>query len=161
MSKSPAPYTTPLTVTSQFSFCGLPLRFDSYAGCAFRCSYCFARHRGGNNYGDSVRGASQDHLARSLHRAFNDDAGGLVAQFLRRRVPIHMGGMSDPFQPIERRYRVTEASLRALSQQVDYPVVISTRSTLVSELPYMDVRVPDVLIGSLSAGTTGRVRFLF
>ena len=29
----PGRYTTPLSLTSQFFFCGLPLRLDSYRGC--------------------------------------------------------------------------------------------------------------------------------
>jgi DNA repair photolyase len=47
-------YTTPLSLTSQFFFCGLPLRLDSYRGCAFQCSFCYARYRGGNTPNDSV-----------------------------------------------------------------------------------------------------------
>src|SRR5262249_25277318 len=40
-------YTNPLSLTSQFLFCGLPLRLDSYRGCAFQCYFCYARYRGG------------------------------------------------------------------------------------------------------------------
>lgn len=41
-------YTNSLSLTSQFSFCGLPFRLDTYSGCSFSCAYCFARIRGGN-----------------------------------------------------------------------------------------------------------------
>jgi DNA repair photolyase len=132
-------YSRPLTITSQFSFCGLPLRLDSYAGCAFRCSFCFARYRGGNNGGDFVRPADSQALKRIFERAFNfPEKPGIIAQFLRRRVPIHFGGMSDPFQPAESRYRITESYLQTLAIY-EYPTVISTRSSMISSRPYLDL----------------------
>ncbi len=133
-------FTTPLTLTSQFSFCGLPLRLDSYAGCAFRCSFCFARFRGGNSFGEGIRPADEQTLARIFRHAFNSEGGegGIIAQFLRRRVPIHFGGMSDPFQPAELRYRVTESFLRTLARY-RHPTVLSTRSNLVASEPYLSL----------------------
>lgn len=53
-------------------------------------------------------------------------------------MPLHFGGMSDPFQAVELRYRVSEAALRVL-QEFDYPTVISTRGVLVAESPYIDI----------------------
>jgi hypothetical protein len=67
-----------------------------------------------------------------------NDGSGLVAQFLRRRVPIHFGGMSDPFQPLEIRERVSLAILRELVS-TQYPTVISTKSTLVGSPEYLAV----------------------
>jgi DNA repair photolyase len=133
-------FSTPLTITSQFSFCGLPLRLDSYAGCGFRCSFCFARFRGGNSFGENIRPANPQALHRIFRRAFdpNTSSDGLLSQFLRRRVPVHFGGMSDPFQPSELRHRVTESFLRALAQ-FTYPTVLSTRSTLVAAEPYLSL----------------------
>src|ERR1039457_3699348 len=100
-------YTTPFSITSQFAFCGLPLRLDSYRGCGFRCSYCFARYRGGNLPGDAIVPADPQQIARKLDRALVTEKGGVIAQFLRRRTPLHCGGMSDPLQPAETRHRVT------------------------------------------------------
>jgi len=130
--------TTPLSITSQFSFCGLPLRLDSYAGCAFRCSYCFARFRGGNSFRDTVRPAEGGALARLFQRVFESEKPhkGVIAQFLQHRVPVHFGGMSDPFQPAELRHRITESFLRTLARH-EYPTVLSTRSILVATEPYM------------------------
>lgn len=130
-------YSNPLGLTSQFSFCGLPLRLDSYVGCAFQCSYCFARYRGGKTSGESVRPANPDAVERVIRRAMND-GNGLVAQFLRRRVPIHFGGMSDPFQPLEIKERVSLAILKTLVS-TQYPTVISTKSALVGSPEYLGV----------------------
>lgn len=131
-------FTTPLSITSQFGFCGLPLRLDSYAGCAFQCTFCFARFRGGLYLTDNVRPADGASLGRLFKRAFEPRSShnGFVRQFLRHRVPVHFGGMSDPFQPAELRFRVTESFLRTLAEY-QYPTVLSTRSTLVASEPYI------------------------
>ncbi len=53
-------------------------------------------------------------------------------------MPIHFGGMSDGFQPAERKYRVTETTLRVLAHY-QYPTVISTKGTLVAEYRYSEL----------------------
>ena len=133
-------YTTPIGLTSQFLFCGLPLRLDSYRGCGFQCAFCFARQRGGNTPEAVVVPARPESIRRTFERAFRSDEHslGVVGQFLRRRAPIHFGGMSDPFQPIETRYRITQATLGLLGEY-DYPTVISTRGSLVACAPYIDL----------------------
>lgn len=133
-----ATFTAPLSITSQLGFCGLPLRLDSYAGCAFQCTFCFARFRRGLYNSEAVRPADGAALGRLFKLAFarGGPRGGLVRQFLRRRVPVHFGGMSDPFQPAETRYGVTESFLRTLAEY-QYPAVLSTRSTMPASEPYL------------------------
>jgi DNA repair photolyase len=123
-------------VTSQFPFCGLPLRLDSYRGCQFQCGFCYARNRIEKESG--VTPARKGYLRRVFRRALSEDhqQSGLVGEFLRRNVPIHFGGMSDPFQELERRFRVTYDFLTTL-RDYDYPTVISTRGTLVACEPYL------------------------
>lgn len=48
-------YSTPFGLIGQFSFCGLPLRLDTYAGCGLSCTYCFARLRGGGALTSKIR----------------------------------------------------------------------------------------------------------
>lgn len=87
-----------------------------------------------------MRPADPTALGRQLHRALAMPGAtvGLVGQFLRRRVPIHFGGMSDPFEPIEVRMGISQAFLRAL-MRYRYPTVISTRSTLPAVEPYLSL----------------------
>jgi DNA repair photolyase len=132
-------YTTPLSITSQFLFCGLPLRMDTYRGCGFQCGFCFARGRGGNAPVPAVAPADPRFIARQFDRALKGDSPvSLVGEFLRHRVPVHFGGMSDPFQHAELRYRVTEAALKVLADH-DYPTVISTRGLLAATEPYLSL----------------------
>lgn len=133
-------YTTPLGFSSLFAFCGLPLRLDSYRGCAFQCSYCFARARESVDHGPIIKPADPNALARRLRRVFVEQREELsvVSQCLNRRMPIHLGVMGDPFQAAEARHKVSLSYLRTIAAY-SYPVVISTRSILVAEPPYIDV----------------------
>lgn len=131
-------YTTPFSITGQFAFCGLPLRLDTYRGCGFQCSYCFARIRGGNRPGETITPANPLTISRILQRALRDRRPGVIGEFLRRRVPIHFGGMSDPLQPAEEHHQITASALRSLIQ-FDYPTVLSTRSVLAARAPYVDL----------------------
>ncbi len=124
-----------LTLTSQFAFCGLPIRLDSYVGCSFKCHYCFAWHRGGATAIQKIRAAHPRALERVFEWTFDRprEKAGIVGQFLWRRVPIHFGGMSDPFQPAENHFGVSRSFLGTLARY-EYPVVLSTKSLLVSSV---------------------------
>jgi DNA repair photolyase len=132
--------TAPLSLTSQFGFCGIPLRLDSFAGCGFQCTFCFARYRGGNSHGGTLRPADGESLNRLFRSTFQSRRSrpGILAQFLQQKVPIHFGGMSDPLQAAELRFRVTESFLRTLAR-FKYPVVLSTRSHLAAREPYISL----------------------
>jgi DNA repair photolyase len=124
-------------VTSQFAFCSLPLRLDSYRGCSFGCGYCFAIQRGGNVPDKNIVPADPKALERAFQYTERPSAKlSLVGQMIERRVPIHFGGMSDPFQSAERKWGTTRAYLQALARR-NYPVVISTKGTLVSDPEYI------------------------
>lgn len=133
-------YTTPIGLTSQFSFCGLPLRLDTYAGCALSCTYCFARLRGGNSNTNKIRFANPIQIINRFKNS-NERPGattGLVSELIRSRQPIHFGGMSDPFQPIEQRMQITKQVLEYLCL-IKYPLVISTRSPIISQNAYLEI----------------------
>lgn len=149
-------YTTPFSITSQFGFCGLPLRLDTYRGCSFRCTYCFARHRGGHSCGDIIVPADPTAIGRLFERALDSEETtvGVIGQFVRRRVPLHLGGMSDPFQPAENHFHITESVLQALVRW-QYPTVISTRGVMVASRLYVDLlREIPALVVQFSFSTT-------
>ena len=131
-------YETALTFTSQFYFCGLPLRLDSYSYCPFGCRYCFAKRRGGNFNQPRLKVASARALERLLHAAAHEckSTESILVELLRRRVPIHFGGMTDPFPVFEEDLRISFHLLEVLDAY-NYPVVISTKSALVACQPYV------------------------
>jgi DNA repair photolyase len=133
-------YSNPLSITSQISFCGLPLRLDSYLGCQFQCRYCFALNRGGAYYWSKIRAADPNYMEKRLSHVQRADESklGVISQFLKRRSPIHFGGMSDPFQKVEEKYGISMAYLKSLKKH-NYPTVISTRSDLPGRDDYFEL----------------------
>ena len=133
-------YFNPLSVTSQFSFCGLPFRLDTYAGCAFGCSYCFARIRGGNINSKKLKIADPNLIITKFKNALRENSAhnGILTEYIRNKMPVHFGGMSDPFQSIEKEYKSSLKVLKYLAS-INYPVVISTKSVLLEKEPYLSV----------------------
>lgn len=132
-------YKHPIGITSQFSFCGLPFRLDTYAGCAFNCSYCFARLRGGNISSKKLRVADPNKIITRFKNSFKNPQTntGVISEFIQNRMPVHFGGMSDPFQPAEKHYKTSLKVLEYLSE-IKYPTIISTKSPLISDEAYLE-----------------------
>ncbi|HEV7215168.1 MAG TPA: radical SAM protein [Chloroflexota bacterium] len=108
---------------------GMPFDWslNPYRGCRHRCAYCYARvshtfmgHNAGEDF-DSVIYAKTN-LAQVLQAE------------LRRpnwtRAPIAIGTATDPYQPIEGRYRLTRSCLTVLAA-ANNPANIITKGTLV------------------------------
>jgi len=121
-------YRYALSLTSQFYFCGVPLRLDTTSKCALNCSYCFAMSRGGRRTSNRLI-ATPNSVARKLYRAFerNHESLDAIGEMLSHRVPIHFGGISDPFSDSE--VSTISRQLLAHLSTCDYPVIISTKNT--------------------------------
>lgn len=127
------PYSYALGWSSQFYFCTLPFRLDSYRRCEFDCTYCFVTHRGG-----SFRKNWATARVESVRKQLQGTYPSLISDCVKHRLPLHFGGMSDPFMPIELDRRVTYSILEILAE-LKYPTVISTKSHLPAENPYFDI----------------------
>ncbi len=104
---------------------GMDFVINPYSGCAFGCLYCYADftrrfHRGPEPWGGyvDVRINAPDRVSRELRR---------VPQGSR----ILLSSVTDPYQPVERRYRLTRRILEILLQRPDLRVSVLTRSPLV------------------------------
>lgn len=131
-------YKYGLAVTSQFYFCGLPLRLDSYSNCAFRCSYCFAHARGGANRDATVSVYSADRLAQRFERIRTKGPVGAIDELLAHGQPVHFGGMTDPFSPLEARHGASLELLKVLADN-GHPTVISTKSDTLGQDTYLNI----------------------
>jgi DNA repair photolyase len=127
-----------IALSSQFPFCGIPLRLDSYSRCQFSCRYCFASARGGASKPRHLRVADPKRLERRLKALKSRPPQSAIDELLVRRIPIHLGGMSDPFSPMERQTGTTLAMLRILREH-GYPTLISTKGVMAAEPPYLDI----------------------
>ena len=126
-------YKYPMALTQQFKHCGNPFRIDVYKGCDFGCNYCFANARGGNiTKGFQIADFSV--IEKNFEKAFNDDreTKNITIEMLRHKVPLHLGGMSDPFQTREKKYGLTYKLLE-LTKKYNYPMIISTKTAHIPE----------------------------
>ncbi|HTI96604.1 MAG TPA: PA0069 family radical SAM protein [Rudaea sp.] len=109
---------------------------NPYRGCEHGCIYCYAR-------------PSHAYLNLSPGLDFETKlfAKTNAAELLRsewtrpgyRVSPINLGANTDPYQPIERRYRITRQILQAMLEQ-RHPVSIVTKNALVER--DLDLLVP-------------------
>ena len=124
---------------------------NPYRGCEHGCFYCFARPTHaylGLSPGldfESRLFAKQD-VARLLERELA--APKYVA------APIALGTNTDPYQPIERQYRITRSVLEVL-RQARHPATIVTKSNLVlRDLDILSDMARDGLVKAFVSLTT-------
>lgn len=100
---------------------------NPYRGCEHGCVYCFARPL--HSYVNLSPGL--DFETRLFYKA---RAAELLAGELSRPGylcrPINLGASTDPYQPIERRLRITRSILEVL-QRFRHPLTIVTKSALI------------------------------
>lgn len=115
---------------SQVILCDVPIRFDTYEGCSHKCTYCFVQRK---NTLDVSNGESAATLKR-----FIEGQRTAETAWCDWDIPLHWGGMSDPFQPVElERGRSLEA-LKVFAE-TQYPFIVSTKSDLISKEPYLSL----------------------
>lgn len=149
----PDKYSNPLLHTSQFPMCGNCFRMDSYKGCWFGCEYCFANARAGggneNNFNRDFAITDPELVRKWFYEALElGETNNIKKEMINRRVPIHLGGMSDPFQELEKRYRVTYRLLE-ISKKYKYPINISTKTACLEEM-YFELLDPKIHTFSIS-----------
>ncbi|MDP3315813.1 MAG: hypothetical protein Q8M47_07080 [Devosia sp.] len=127
-----------IRITSQIPFCATPIRLDPYNHCQFSCGYCFAKARMGHGRDGKLQSASVPAFRDRLKRVSRGEVASALDEFLEQRVPVQLGGMSDPFMPAEQDQRVTLGLINVL-RNADYPFLVSTKSTLAAEDAYAGI----------------------
>ncbi|MCK9542321.1 MAG: PA0069 family radical SAM protein [Novosphingobium sp.] len=106
---------------------GFDRSINAYRGCEHGCIYCFARPT--HAYHDLSPG-----LDFETKLFAKPDAARLLRETLARPsyrpAPIAMGTNTDPYQPIEGRYRITRSVLE-VCLEARHPVTITTKSARV------------------------------
>jgi DNA repair photolyase len=108
---------------------------NPYRGCEFACKYCYARY--------THEFMELDGLAFEKKIFVKKDAAVLLTREIatkysfaagREGAPEHIciGTATDPYQPAEKKYRVTRACLEELARHHGLSVSITTKSNLVT-----------------------------
>ena len=137
-----------LNVSSKFAICGLPIRVDSYKTCSFGCKYCFAENREIMKYKKQIQIGNVAQVERKLKKIFDKkevDKNNLLEILIEQGITWHWGGMSDPFQPCERKLGITKR-LVDVTNRYGIHALFSTKSNTVHNV---DVR-PDLHTFQLS-----------
>ena len=126
---------------------------NPYVGCSFGCTYCYARYAHRYAVDRALSGASAASLRSELeqmppwlaferHVLVKENAPALLRSELRpggARLTALAGGevvvvgtATDPYQPAERRFRVTRGVLETLAEHAGLSIVIITKSPLIT-----------------------------
>jgi DNA repair photolyase len=106
---------------------GFDVSINPYRGCEHGCVYCYARP-------DHAYVNLSPGLDFETRLFYKYGAAELLDAELRRKSyvckPINIGASTDPYQPIERRLRVTRSLLEVLVR-FRHPVTVVTKSNLI------------------------------
>lgn len=106
---------------SQSQLSGLDYALNPYRGCGHACIYCYAPsvvHRDKGKWGELIE--VKVNLPRILSKELRTKKKGVIG----------LGTVTDPYQPVERKYEITRRCLELLLMH-DFPVCIQTKSSLV------------------------------
>lgn len=116
---------------SQILICDIPIRFDTYQGCSHACSYCFVMRK------TDISKIKKAETPKALIE-FIQGVRKKTLNWCDWKIPLHWGGMSDPFQPAEKIYKNSLDCLKVFAE-TKYPFVVSTKNKLISTPEYLDL----------------------
>ncbi|MFX0547926.1 radical SAM protein [Hathewaya histolytica] len=116
---------------SQITICDLPIRFDTYKGCEHDCKYCFVQRK------TDISNVEKRETTEALIK-FIKGKRTKETNWCDWGIPLHWGGMSDPFQPAEKNYRLSYECLKIFAK-TKYPVVVSTKGKLIADKEYLEL----------------------
>ena len=110
------------TALSRSSLPGLSYSLNPYRGCQHRCAYCYA---------PNVLRIPRDAWDTKIEVKTNIPQ--ILSKELRKKKPgiVGISTVTDPYQPLEQKYRLTRSCLEQLLQY-EFPVHIQTKSSLVT-----------------------------
>jgi DNA repair photolyase len=106
---------------------GFAWTINPYRGCEFACRYCYARYTH-----EFMELRQPEDFEREIF--LKQNAAWLLRQELHQVRPgeeIAVGTATDPYQPVERRARITQSLLEVLAEQRDLHIGLVTKSALI------------------------------
>lgn len=115
--------------SQEIADCSMPMTFDQYSICSYRCLYCFSFFQ------KAVGVASGNYLHENVRPVCVDTVKGIFTEpdlsqfgpYVKQRLAMQWGGLADPFDEHERKYGVGLELLRFF-REIQYPISFSTKS---------------------------------
>jgi DNA repair photolyase len=109
----------------------MPFRWtiNPYRGCEFGCTYCYAR------YTHEFMGMDDSRLFETRIFAKQGAAEALERDLPPGKIPdgaIAIGTVTDPYQPVERKLKVTRSILEVLARREGLTLSITTKGALIT-----------------------------
>jgi DNA repair photolyase len=115
--------------SNEIADCSMPMTFDTYSRCSYRCAYCFSVYQ--KSIGVAKKnwesGAVLSVNVEAVKRMFLEPDSSQFGPYIKKRLAMHWGGLSDPFDEYERRRGVTRELLRFF-REIEYPICFSTKA---------------------------------
>lgn len=148
-------------INTNFCVCPCAYRLDTYKGCVFNCSYCYARkitnhcrskskkwddNHSFNKYLVKLDYEKFERWCDRINKSSYEDLNNIAYKIaFKDRVALRIGCMSDPFPYIECEEKATYNTLKILNKY-DYPVIISTKNPEPLIEYYKDFKKPNWII---------------
>lgn len=113
--------------SGEITDCAMPMTFDTYSKCSYGCLYCFAvaqqcsQHKG-------LRAEVRKVNEANVMKIFTDPENSEFGEYVKQRITMQWGGMSDPFDEYERKHGITLKLLKFF-KSINYPLSFSTKGT--------------------------------
>lgn len=116
--------------------CSMPMTFDTYSHCSYKCLYCFSYYQkthtlteGKDYQSAAARWVNTDKVKRLFQ--LDDNIGNTQKQFfdyIKDRKVMQWGELSDPFDNFEKNNGITLELLKFFKEK-NYPLCFSTKGT--------------------------------
>jgi DNA repair photolyase len=126
---------------------------NAYTGCEHACSYCYARFMKKYTKHEEPWGQFID-VKTNAAELLKKEA------LKKQKGKVWISGTCDPYQPLEKEYKITRACLQILAEK-DWPVIIQTRSPLVLRDLDLFQQFTNIEIGLSIPTGNDRVREIF
>ncbi|MEM1506318.1 radical SAM protein [Domibacillus sp. 8LH] len=118
-----------LTEAKGYLDVGFTHSLNPYSGCAFSCRYCYVREMPIQKFKEISWGEWIDIKTNAAENYRNE-----IRKLRKKNKPVHifMSSVTDPYQPIERKAKITSSILKEMIENPPDFLQIQTRSPLIT-----------------------------
>lgn len=124
----PKLYKSGLSIRGDSYYCPLSFQLDTYWGCENECLHCYMR-RLNRTWGKKIRILDVEGFKKKLMNGLkNENPKSSLSFAIKNKKTIRLGNKADPYQMIDKEYKVTRKAIKILLD-LDWSFVIQTKFT--------------------------------